>query len=102
MIILETFSGGPASMDNPVILSVPDVSIGDTFTFKGEHCRIISVARNQTGFWYHRQSTDDKAFMTWNFYKTIPSQLSRKGRIVGIHRNQVKKQKLIRFIEGLY
>ena len=102
MIILETLSDGIPSMDNPVTVSIPDVSIGDVFTFKGERCTIKRVGKHQTGFWYDRQQTGSEAFMTWSYYKTIPSQLSRNGRIIGIHRNQIKKQRLISFIEGLY
>jgi hypothetical protein len=102
MLIIETLFGGEPSMDNPPTVTVPDISIGDTFTFKGDRCQILRVSKNKAGFWYSRQQSADEAFMNFWFYKTIPSQVARTGLIKGLHRNQVKKQKLIRFIEGLY
>jgi hypothetical protein len=102
MIIIETLFSGEPSMENPPLISVPGVSIGETFTFKGERCQILRISKNKAGFWYSRQESGDEAFMNFWFYKTIPSQVSRNGRMVGIHRNQLKKEKLIRFIEGLF
>jgi hypothetical protein len=102
MLIIETLSGGDPSMDNPPIVTVPGISIGDTFTFKGEYCQILRISKNKDGFWYSRQQSGDEAFMHFWFYKTIPSQVARNGMMVGKHRNQLKKEKLIRFIEGLY
>jgi hypothetical protein len=102
MIIIETLFNGELSMDNPPMTTVPGISIGKTFTYKGERCQILRLSKNKDGFWYSRQQSGDEAFMNFWFYKTIPSQLARNGRMIGIHRNQIKKQKLIRFIEGLY
>lgn len=103
MIVVESmFPDEELSMSNPPIVTVNGVSIGDTFTFKGEHCTVVSINARRTGFNYSRQESGLTGFMHFWFYKTIPSQVSRNGRIVGIHRNQIKKEKLIRFIEGLY
>jgi hypothetical protein len=102
MIIIETLFDGELSMDNPPMITVPSISIGETFTFKGDHCQILRVSKNKAGFWYSRQQSVDEAFMNFWFYKTIPSQIARSGFVKGMHRNQVKKEKLIRFIEGLF
>jgi hypothetical protein len=91
------------SMENPPLVShasIP-VVIGETFIYKGERCEILRLNKNKTGFWYSKQQSGDEAFMNFWFYKTIPSQVARSGFAIGLHRKQLKKQKILRAIEGL-
>jgi hypothetical protein len=102
MIIIDTLFEGEPSMDNPPVTTFPNVSIGDVFTYKGERCTVTHLSRNKKGFFYKEQSSNKSGFMFFWFYQTIPSQMARNGLIKGRLRNLEKKEKLIRYIEGLF
>lgn len=100
-MIIETLFGGEPSMDNPPIVTMPNVNIGDTFTFRGDYCTIKRMAKNKRGFWYEIQATGKEAYMSFSFYAKTPSQKAKKGIMVGLERKMDMKQRIITLLNKL-
>lgn len=53
------------------------LSIGDSFVYKGDYCRVIGM-RHDFFIYSIQGKPNTKGFMTYQFYLTTPSAMGRK------------------------